>query len=264
MPTGDLAGAGVLITRPAHQNAELARRVEQAGGVALCFPGISIAAPEDPDRVAATLKDIDRFDIAVFVSPNAVEALAALLPRGLVPGPRLAAVGRGSARALERHFGRGPDICPEGRYDSEALLELPALREVAGLKVLLVRGNGGRELIAETLRERGAEVAYAEVYRRAGPKWAPRELSALLHAGRVDIATATSGEALGNIVQRLGAEAGHLLELPLVVVTERMRGPARRLGFCGPILVSARASDEAVMETVMSWAAGARDDGESG
>jgi uroporphyrinogen-III synthase len=265
MPTHDLGGAGVLVTRPAHQAEGLARLVRQAGGKPWCFPGITIAEPEDPAAVAATLKDIGRFDIAVFVSPNAVEqALAAAGPEALPPGVKLAAVGKGSARALERHLGRGPDICPESRYDSEALLALPAMRAVAGRKVLIVRGNGGRELLADTLRERGAEVSYAEVYRRMTPQWPAQELAGLLTAGEVDIVTGTSTEALANIVERLGAQAGALLGLPLVVVTERMVEPARRLGFRGEILVSAKASDEAVLESVMAWAAHARDGGENG
>jgi len=266
MPTHDLHGAGVLVSRPTHQAEGLARLIEQAGGKAWRFPGITIAPPEDPAAVATTLKEIDQFDIAVFVSPNAVKnGLDALGGDGLPPGLKIAVVGKGSARALEQALGRGPDLCPEGRYDSEALLALPEMRgDVAGRRVLIIRGNGGRELLGDTLRERGGEVRYAEVYRRTAPRWPADELAGLLRAKRIHIVTATSTEALANLVKRLGPHAGLLLELPLVVVTERMVEPARRLGFWGDVLVSERASDEAVMESVMTWAKRVRDDGENG
>ena len=82
---------------------------------------------------------------------------------------QVATVGGASVRALER-FGITGVVAPQGRYDSESLLDLPALAAVNGRRVVIFRGEGGRELLGETLRARGAVVEYAECYRRVRPE----------------------------------------------------------------------------------------------
>jgi uroporphyrinogen-III synthase len=241
---GDLAGAGVLVTRPAGQAQALCRLIESAGGRARAVPTIEILPVEDPEPARALLAA--DWDLLIFTSRNAVELALALGFTGDWPrAARLAAVGRATAAALST-AGRAPDLVPSERYDSESLLALPALAQPAGQRVLIVRGEGGRALLGEVLAERGAEVRFAEVYRRMRPAFDARELIA--HWGaEVDLAIATSDEVLLNLIELLGAPGRDaLLATPLVVISERTAQTARDLGFRS-VRVAERAEDAAIV-----------------
>ena len=245
---GTLAGRGVLVTRPAGQAAGLCRLVEQRGGRAIRFPGIEIRPPLDPGPVRAQLERLPGCDIAIFVSPNAVQGAVDLLGgRGLPAGPRVAAVGEGTRRALEAR-GTRVDITPADRYDSEGLLGCEALRRVAGRRVCIVRGVGGLPLLGETLAERGAEVLYIEVYRRARPEADPRPLVERWPR-EVQAVTVTSGEILENLFALLGPDAGLLRRTPLVVISGRVAARAEALG-CERVAVAERADDAAIVAAV--------------
>ncbi|HEY9148355.1 MAG TPA: uroporphyrinogen-III synthase, partial [Gammaproteobacteria bacterium] len=156
-------------------------------------------------------------------------------------------------RALSERLGRAPELVPESQFDSEGLLALPGLQAVRGKRILILRGNGGRELMAATLRDRGAQVDYAEVYRREPPDTAAAEAGWL---GKTDIITVTSSEALQNLVALTDvAQRPQLLAKPLVVVSERAAALAHALGFKSPALVTPQTSDEAIVEAVSQWAA---------
>lgn len=256
----DLHGRGVLVTRPAHQADTLCRLIEEAGGRAIRFPVLAIAPPHDMTVPLATVARLAQYELAIFVSPNAVEYGLDLIEAqgGLPAGLRLAVVGEGSARALRARLGRGPDLQPTERYDSEGLLALPELQQVAGWRVVIFRGDGGRELLGQTLRERGAAVEYAEVYRRERPSADAQALAAQLAAGAVDIVTVTSSEGLRNLLELAGVtNAAQLKLLPLVVVSERTAGLAKDLGFVQPAVIAALASDAGLVEAVACWAGGA-------
>jgi uroporphyrinogen-III synthase len=240
----DLGGRGVLVTRPAAQAEGLCRLIEAAGGRAIPFPTIAIVPVADPEPAHARLAE--DWDLLIFVSRNAVEQALPLCPNGRLPAlGRLAAVGAATARALSE-AGRAPDLVPAGRYDSESLLAQPALADVAGWRVLIVRGEGGRTLLADTLSARGAEVAYAEVYRRALPEADAAALVASWSQA-VQLVIATSGEVLDNLLALVG-EAGRpaLVATPLVVVSERTAAAAREQGF-RRVELAERADDEAVV-----------------
>lgn len=243
----DLGGRGVLVTRPAGQAAGLCRLIEQAGGRAIAFPTIEILPPADPGPPRSLLSQA--WDLLIFVSRNAVDHALTLLPGGRLPeGSRLAAVGAATADALAA-AGRAPDLVPHARFDSESLLGLPQLQDLSGERVLIVRGAGGRPLLGDTLTARGAEVAYAEVYRRVLPKADAADLVARWSTD-VKLVTATSGEVLDNLIALVGAEGrGPLLATPLVVVSERTAEAARTLGFTG-LEVAERADDEAVLAAI--------------
>lgn len=248
----DLSGIGVLVTRPAQQGEELCRLIRSYGGRPIHFPALEIRAPEDSAALRALLAGIDHYDIAFFVSSNAVHYGLELAGGALPDSLLVAAVGAGTARALAAQ-GIEVDLLPEERFDSEALLALPALQQVAGKRILIFRGNGGRPLLGDTLRERGAEVSYAEVYRRECPE---ADVAPLLARWpqEIGIVTATSLELLDNLVLLLG-EKGRLLfrETPLVVVSEAMQRRAEELG-CRHILLARRAEDSALAEAVCDWA----------
>jgi uroporphyrinogen-III synthase len=251
--TTDLKGIGVLVTRPAHQAGPLCDRITAAGGRPVRFPLLKILDTGDSPRVDTLLQHLGDYDIAIFISPNAVHYGIPAIERhgGLPAALELAAVGRGTARELQATTGRPPDILPEERFDSEGLLALPALQQVAGKRILILRGNGGRETLADTLRERAAQVDYAEVYRREPPDTDEAEPGWLENT---DVITVTSNEALKNLVALTPAEQrATLFAKPVVVVSERAAELAQELGFTQPALVT-QAGDEAIMEILTSWA----------
>jgi len=250
-----LDGIGVLVTRPAAQAEPLCRLIEQAGGTAHRFPVLEICPVTPSATVAAVLDRLAAFDLAIFISANAVEhGLAAVRSRGAWP-ERLAtvAIGRATAAALTAQ-GLPPAICPSGPFDSETLLAHPELQQVAGRRVVIFRGVGGRELLAEALRSRGAEVAYVEAYRRVRPESDPAPLLTQWRAGAIDVAVVTSREGLDNLCALVGDEGRPwLLRTPLVVASDRVLKLVEQRGFEYPPCVAAEASDTGLFGAVVVW-----------
>jgi uroporphyrinogen-III synthase len=248
----------ILVTRPSPQAEHLATLIEQAGGTAVRFPTVEIAGPPDPEALARLLDRLDEFDLAIFISPTAVQQALPLIhtrrPR-LPEKWNVAGVGAGSARELG-HFGVTRVIAPRERFDSEALLELPELRQVTGKKIVIFRGAGGRELLGDTLRARGAQVEYAECYRRRAPAGNVTPLRQRLVRGEIDIVSITSVEGLRNLCDMAGPGGrDRLLDTPIVVVSARQAAVCRELGFRGPVLTAREASDEAVVSAIRTWRA---------
>lgn len=238
-----LAGKIIAITRPAGQGASLARAIEADGGRALLFPVIEIAPVEDETELAAACADLDRFHLAFFVSPNAAEhALGHILARRpWPPGLAVATVGKGSEAALAR-AGFCAVIAPRSGFDSESVLALPEFQAaaVAGREVAIFRGDGGRELLGDTLLQRGARVRYVTCYRRRIPVADPAPLVDAARAGRLDALVLTSSEGVANLRAMLRPEDWPaLVAVPAVVPHPRIAEAARRAGFaavleCGP------------------------------
>ncbi|MCG6896554.1 MAG: uroporphyrinogen-III synthase [Thiocapsa sp.] len=243
----DLGGRGVLVTRPAAQAAGLCRLIEAANGRALAVPSIEIVPTANPRRAAALLAET--WDFMFFVSRNAVEQANALVADGTwQQAHQVVAVGRATAQALSRS-GRAPDLVPDQRFDSESLLRMPELADLWGSRILIVRGEGGRTLLGDTLRARGARVTYAEVYSRLRPDFDPAPLLAQW-AQSVAMVTATSEEVLLNLLEMLGPQGrSRLLATPLVVVADRTAVTARELGFAR-VQVAERAEDAAVVQAL--------------
>lgn len=154
------SSARVLVTRPAGQADTLLTLLQQAGFTALHRPALSIVP------LAATLPDaatLAGYPIILFVSSNAVRCFFAAAP-SLSPFSRCLAVGPATASALREAGVTG--LAPESGFDSETLLALPLLQQVQGLPILLCRGEGGRPLLATTLRQRGARLHELVLYRR--------------------------------------------------------------------------------------------------
>jgi len=219
MSDAPLQGVGVLVTRPRAQAAELVAEVERAGGTAICFPVIEIAA-RDPKAIARDEAALGHPDITIFVSRNAVEF--GLEYSG---GGRIGVIGPATAEAV-RAAGRQVDIQPAGGFDSEHLLGEPELAAVAGKRVRIIRGQAGRELLADELRARGATVDYLAVYERRLPAVDPATLAALAarwEVGDIDVVTAMSVESLENLVTLLPAACiDRLGSTPLVTPAARV------------------------------------------
>lgn len=229
-----LAGRTIAVTRPAAQAGGLAAAIEAEGGIVLRFPLLEISPLADPAPLEDIARRLDAFDFACFVSPNAVDhALGVVLRRRGWPAHLQAVtVGASSEAALARH-GITRTIAPHERYDSEALLALPALAaaQVAGRRVAIFRGDGGRELLGETLAQRGATVEYVSCYRRSRPAADAKRLVDLARAGRLDALTLTSSEAADNLIDLLGADAAEVLTCTTLFVPHARIGErARELG----------------------------------
>jgi uroporphyrinogen-III synthase len=235
MSAAPLAGRGIVITRPREQAGGLAALVTAAGGNALLFPAIEIVDAPDLAPLAALLDRLEEFDLAVFISPSAVQKSLNLLHRrrGDAPWPaklRVAAVGRGSRRELERH-GLRDVIAPVAHADSEALLAMPELQDMGGRRVIVFRGEGGRELLGDTFTARGAEVVYAECYRRVRPGDDPGPLLKAWARGGVHAVTVSSAGGLASFFDMLGKLGqGWLRATPVFVSHERVAAEAARLG----------------------------------
>ena len=242
-PTGPLAGKTIVVTRPRAQAGPLAEAIAALGGEPLIFPLLEIASATDPQPLATAVARLADYSLAVFISPNAVDySLPAILARGPWPaGLQPAAVGQGTVKALAAH-GIAGCVAPRERFDSEALLELPELAagRVVGKRVAIFRGDGGRELLAETLRARGAEVDCITCYRRSGPADGVASLLASWRAGKLDALTVSSSEGLRYLVDLLDAE-GHawLQKTPVFVPHARIAENAQALGLSNIILTAA-------------------------
>jgi len=257
VPEGKLHGLRVLVIRPAHQAQSLAQQIEQAGGEAILLPTIEIAAPADPAAFERLLSRLDEFDLAIFVSPNAVRAVLAGLARrgGLPPGLQLAAVGQATAQAL-RAAGAAQVLAPAERFDSEGLLALLPAGQVAGKRILILRGNNGRELLGDTLAARGARVSHVECYRRLPPPVPDPLALARLARGEIDVITVTSVEGLKNL-RALAGDAGRarLLATAVIVTSERQAAACRELGFRAGVYTAAQSSDAAILAALHAWRA---------
>ena len=250
-----LAGRSVLVTRPLAQAGELAALIVAAGGEAVLFPLLEINAAADLAPLAAAAGKLHEYTLAIFISPNAVDySVPALLERGPWPS-RLTpvAVGQGTVRALVARGIHGT-VAPTERFDSEALLALPELQtdRVAGRRLAIFRGDGGRELLAETLRERGAEVDCIPCYSRSAPAVGVEALLKRWHAGQLDALTVSSSEGLRYLVDMLDAEGRALLaKTPVFVPHARIAENAAALGLNHVILTGP--ADAGIIEGLCTY-----------
>lgn len=248
-----LAGRHVVVTRPAGQAAHFATALAEAGAIPVLYPVLEIRDVDDTTPLLDAAIRLESFDLAVFVSPNAIErALAVILPRRAWPGGlRVAALGKSSERELARH-GIREILSPPLRFDSEALLELPELIDVAGRRVIIFRGDGGREVLGDTLKARGASVEYVTCYRRARPQLDPAPLLKLWEQGRLDAVTLTSSEGLRNffdMVGRLGQ--AWLKKTPAFVPHLRIAEQAQVLGLAN--VIATGPGDDGLMAGLMQY-----------
>jgi len=239
-----LQGIRVLVTRPKQRAGGLCELIETAGGIPLQFAAIEITEPTDSASREYARKHIQEFDIAIFISPTAVEKtfeFINVLPSSLA----ISAIGSRTGKALKSH-GISIDIMPDG-HDSEALLKHSRMQasQVAGKKIVIFRGEGGRELLGDTLRSRGAEVFYAEMYYRSPPASASLLQQNLADA---DVVTVSSNQGLQNLYD-LTANKKSLTRHVLVVPGERASVLATALGF-SHIIVAENATDEACLNAL--------------
>jgi len=256
--TQPLSGLKIVVTRPRDQADHLAQRINQAGGQAILFPLLEIHPAADTAELNRQLAHLQAFTLAIFISPNAVrygmDAILSLEGAAKILSTlKIAAIGPGSVRAL-REYGVHEVIAPptnfdQATFDSETMLAQPELQAVAGWKVLIFRGDGGRALLGDTLKLRGATVEYATCYRRSKP---PLDINILL-AERPDAITVTSSEALGYLFEMLNEQTKKIiLPMPLFAPHERIAQAARQLGWQS--VTTTRGGDEGLLSGLVAWA----------
>ncbi|MSR14730.1 MAG: uroporphyrinogen-III synthase [Gammaproteobacteria bacterium] len=253
-----LKGCTVLVTRPAEQAQALIGEIEKCGGQVVFAPMIAIQPRHGNQQAVDAIKQLNDYDIVIFISKNAVEHGMQMIKaaKQSIAQHAVYAVGVGTGSRLHE-LGAIDVHTPKGEFSSEGLLKMPGLsaHEIEGKKVLIIRGAGGRELLAQSLQHRGATVDYCEVYERVVPA---ARLTDVLLACKVttpDIALITSPEALTNLAEKIDQEGLDMMyDVPLMVAGERTAHEAERLGFTmEPILVDSP-GDHCIVEALILWA----------
>ncbi len=243
----------ILVTRPSPAGEELVSRLRALGEVAWSFPLIEFT----PGRELATLPDqlaaLTANDLVFVLSQHAVAfAQAHLQHHGLhwPVAPHYFAIGRTTALAL--HTVSGLNVrYPVDREISEVLLQLPELQNIAGKRAMLLRGNGGRELLGDTLAARGADVTFCECYQRSAKFYDGAEEAMRWQARGVTTIVVTSGEMIQQLFSLIPAwyRENWLLRCRLLVVSERLAHLARDLGW-QDIQVADNADNDALLRAL--------------
>ncbi len=272
-----LLKVGVLVTRPEAQATALCELLEAQGAKTYRLPAFEIkplsvtssqsamlSAPSafSPLSAPSALNDLARFDLVIFTSSNAVKFGAHLLPpaypqkSAIARTMKVAALGPATARALADR-GIHPSIQSQGPYDSEGLLAHPEIAQLKSAKILIIKGRGGRELLAQELQARGSQVETAEVYQRVNATPDEAALNTVLenfstHA--IQVVIANSLETVKALLQfatpslALAFNAVHWL-----VPSQRVADGARELGLQAPLIVAASAEDHALVAAIILW-----------
>ena len=247
-----LGKAHVLVTRPSQQSENLSRLIDALNGVAVRFPTLAIVPLDDSRHIQNTLAHLDKYQWLVFISANAVTMHGYYSDSDKIKkfkSTRIAAIGKATKDALML-AGLAVDLVPESPYNSEALLARPEMQDVKGQRFLIVRGQGGLDDLANILRSRGADVDYLDLYKRIIPSENCSQVIFLIEQNKLDVITITSGEALQNLFIMLEKKYHQLLlEIPLIVVSHRIRQIAADIGF-KKIAVTNSPSDGAILEKV--------------
>lgn len=243
-----LQDASIVVTRPEGRGEKLCGRIEAAGGNALFFPAMAIQALPEPVVPKADTPP----DWIIFTSPSAVEHGLVAMKQLQSGNTRIAAIGSSTASSLHA-AGRHVDQIPD-RHESEGLLALPALQNLRGQRIWIVRGRGGREVLADGLRRRGAHVQSVEVYSRTPPAQGSKALLDRWRSDRVDAIVISSRAGLDNLYNMLDDEGRrHLRRTQLVVPTARMLKLTFELDVRPAPIVAEGASDDAFMAALANW-----------
>jgi uroporphyrinogen-III synthase len=240
----------LLLTRPAEDCAALAETLAAQGIFSSCLPLLEIAPLPVSEKIRRAITQLPSCSAVIVVSKPAARIALDLLDGASALTMPWFSVGAATAQILLDH---GLDAnFPADGDDSEALLQLPRLREAIsqpGAQVLILRGEGGRELLAERLRERGASVEYLELYRRDLPAYAPDELPRRIAAERLNGLVVSSGQGFEHLRQMAGDAWPTIAPLPLFVPSPRVAELARAAG--AQTVVDCRGASAAALLTAL-------------
>jgi uroporphyrinogen-III synthase len=244
-----LKNVGIAITRPIDQAKKISALISEAGGTAILFPLIEITPLKDYSQFEAVISEIETYDWAIFISSNAVQnGIPRLIKQGIPKSLKFAAIGPVTSKELQS-FGVENVLSPKDRFDSESLLALPEMQDVKNKKMMIVRGVGGRDVLAETLKTRGAQVSFAECYQRVNPQTNCNLLAQLYAEKKLHGIVVTSSEAMRHLLDLAGA-ADWLRNVTLFLNHARIAELPLQLGL--KVLVADTLGDEAMLASVLA------------
>lgn len=264
-----LADKVVLVTRPRHQQEEFIQLLHKRAAKTLSFPTIEIQAVAPGDLLLDKLRQLNKYDLIILVSANAVNYALAQLKQLDIPIESLEsdiAVIGSATRNAATVAGLKVNYLPDTGFSSEDLLQLPAMQatQVESKQVLIIRGEGGLEELANRLRERGASVSYAEVYRRSIPEVDAgikrQQLSQKWHELGVNLITVTSNDAMKNLYDMLDTPGrDNMLKTELIVPSQRCYTQAQKMGF-ESITIADSATNKQMIEAIIKLSNGKIED----
>jgi uroporphyrinogen-III synthase len=243
----------ILVTRPSPAGDILVSRLRALGRVAWSFPLIEFSPGCELNSLATRLLSLTADDLVFVLSQHAVtfaQAHLRQIHQTWPVQPHYFAIGRTTALAL--HKVSGLDVrYPLDREISEVLLQLPELQNIQGKRALILRGNGGRELLGQTLEARGAKVEFCECYQRNMKHYDGAEEAMRWHTRGVKTLVVTSGEMLQQLFSLTPPwyRENWLLHCRLLVVSERLANLARELGW-QDIQVADNAENDALIRAL--------------
>lgn len=244
----------ILVTRPSPSGAQLTRQLRDTGCSAWHFPLLDFVAGDELDKLPDLLRELRTDDLLFALSGQAVRYASAYLAQSNRTWPcyvQAFAPGQATARLLQRSSGLAVNY-PCSREASEMLLQLSALRQVAGKCALILRGNGGRELLGETLRQRGAKVVFCECYQRRYLAFNGDKQANLWQQLGIDTLVVTSSEMLQQLFAQIPAVYHNwLFACRLVVVSERLANIAHQRGWQN-VVIADNADNHALLRTLQS------------
>lgn len=243
-----LANCSVLVTRPQHQAIVFQRLLEAKGAEVCLFPTLDII----PLSITPQNALLNAADILIFTSPNAVTFAQTILSscKLAVETCAIAAIGKKTAASLA-NINISTNLLPHPPFNSEALLKHPKLQSISDKTIIIIKGEGGRALLAKQLTDRGANVRELAVYRRKCPIITQERLN-ILSQKKIDIITITSSESAYNLLRLLDGQ-GWLPNTPLLVGSPRIQQALIKQGISNPLYVASNPSDEMMLQTLLEW-----------
>ena len=245
-----LSNKTILITRPVGREKHLRLLIEQAGGFVIHYPVINIQALSDPaiEQLKHLFDQLHSFTMAIFISKTAVEQSQIyfpVLPKHLT----IVSIGSKTTETLEQQ-NIHVDI-EASEHNTESLLQAPEFQipQIQGQQILIFRGTGGRALLGDTLKHRGAKIRYVETYRREIPACRPLTEQQI---ERIDAITVSSNEGLDNLISLMQGSSDLLIDVPLVLPSQRTATLATQYGF-KTIITAQNATDEAFLAALNNY-----------
>ena len=240
----------ILITRPNEQADSLCELISNHGGVSVRFPTVKIQPIDKTDKLIKCFDEISKYDFIIFISRNAVKITIDHFIDNInvFKNTQIIAIGPGTGEELATR-GLTGIISPGSQTDSKALLDLKEMQsnKITNKHILIIRGKGGRELLADSLETRGANINYVEVYKRCLPEYGKHEVGNAWYKKKPDVVVVTSNEILNNLISLLSDDEKKLFSTPLITMSERIAERARKEGFISKIGVAREQNDDGIL-----------------
>ncbi len=242
----------ILNTRPKKQAQALSNLLRESHFRVNELPLIEIKAVSTVKKTVQ--HQVNHYDLLIFISVNAVvyyfkgfDLPASALPQQT----KIAVIGKSTAEVFFQYSGKKADIIPATGSDSEALLGHKELQQIKKHSILIVRGVGGREYLAQQLQHRGAKVDYLEVYQRICPHYEQKYITELWQKEPIGFMVISSVESFLNLLQlSQSLIKTQILNTNIIVIHHKIKEKLKKLGVNGKIIVSKTSSNIAMVETL--------------